>query len=1352
QPTAAVQSQSHSQWIDVAETVSAVPSQSPDVGGASCPAEELEAARADAENADIGIQEPEAEEAKEAEEAEGDRGVSGGEREPHDAGNAGDAGYKEDFRDGVEEREWMNATSVEIEGGQLGDAGGRDDDADEEHAVVDREGAQSDHQEGAAEGEVEEGEAEGEEQADKEGEEEGEERGEGDGEEAGEEGEEREEDLLAIPTDDIAGPIDLLDRVDCVDPADSVRSDSVHHVDRVDRVDRVDCVDPMDGMGCLDGLETRCLADFEDMLPAGDALDMLSVRRAGESVRRAGESVRRAGESVRRAGESVRRAGESVRRAGENVRRAGVSLRHVGVSVCHAGVSVRREEANEKLPSAREIACFFCVHNPPSSPLPRASSPCFYQHSRLLPLRPLSPLPLPRWATIACWRWARVSFRTTSPLLSFSRLPLTPTSPPPLPLRHLLPFRAQGDDCLLALGAGLFADDLASFLPMPPHHPSSHAKPSSAAGASAPSARAPPHAASVAGKTRRAPHSNAAGLRRNAKGGSYGSGNNNGKSDGKTGGGSMAISVARKDLMCDQDGYSGSPISTLAPLHSSYSLPSPSSPRSPPSRSPRSPSARAPSASPSARPPSPSPLDRLLLSPIPGKRPRSHRPFARGRTWTVDLLNDLLHPTEETYAPEHETDEQWLSGQEQQRRQQWRRRQEQEEQEEEDDEGEEGQEWEQQEHSRVRAYNGYFRASKQYGASAQSGRNRKHKKAQTEQRSRQKGKGRPPYTGRPRGRPSKAAIAARLAAAAAAAEAEAAVAAGGGKAAAGAAAGGAGFAASYIVPILSSPLHRNSPAAAGATAGGTAGGAAGAAAAEASGRLNAIKSHKPSPLSRLSVSSSDRSASTVSYGPDFFSGQVESVFQLPESAVAANGVVKTAAGRDSGPDGVPCGSLSSGLPSLSGASSLAGEIGTGGNMATAPISSAAAKGPATPSDSTDATADDTSLAAAAAAAAAATGDSAANANANAAAAAAASNGAAGGVVRRCLHCSVTKTPQWRAGPYGPKTLCNACGVRYKSGRLCAEYRPANSPEYVAEKHSNSHRRIVEMRRSVIATWQQLRRVGDGGEEEGEEGEGMGGEVGEEGTVRAEERMNGRVREVKVERGDACVGYKKGGGRRRKRVVEEEEEEEGREWDDEEDEGEEEGEEEEMEEEWEEREERRERGEEWKGPKRLQRLGKAQGQEQRFGGGRGGRRRLGQAGEQGAGQRVGQVEGKGEGERVREGREHGQEQLRTDLSASGKGRKFAGSNQAGLKQARVVNAGERAGEGEGEWAGEAEAEEEGGRKGNARRLGKQLERGEGMQGQKGGWRSGEKGEGEGVVGKGKEGKGKEETNKEGKGKV
>lgn len=69
-----------------------------------------------------------------------------------------------------------------------------------------------------------------------------------------------------------------------------------------------------------------------------------------------------------------------------------------------------------------------------------------------------------------------------------------------------------------------------------------------------------------------------------------------------------------------------------------------------------------------------------------------------------------------------------------------------------------------------------------------------------------------------------------------------------------------------------------------------------------------------------------------------------------------------------------------------------------------------------------------------------------------------------GEVRRCLHCAAEKTPQWRTGPMGPKTLCNACGVRYKSGRLVPEYRPAASPTFVSAKHSNSHRKVMELRR------------------------------------------------------------------------------------------------------------------------------------------------------------------------------------------------------------------------------------------------------------------------------------------------
>lgn len=70
--------------------------------------------------------------------------------------------------------------------------------------------------------------------------------------------------------------------------------------------------------------------------------------------------------------------------------------------------------------------------------------------------------------------------------------------------------------------------------------------------------------------------------------------------------------------------------------------------------------------------------------------------------------------------------------------------------------------------------------------------------------------------------------------------------------------------------------------------------------------------------------------------------------------------------------------------------------------------------------------------------------------------------------RRCSHCLSHRTPQWRAGPLGPKTLCNACGVRFKSGRLHPEYRPAKSPTFLSYKHSNSHKKVMEMRMAVLS--------------------------------------------------------------------------------------------------------------------------------------------------------------------------------------------------------------------------------------------------------------------------------------------
>ncbi|KAI3897294.1 hypothetical protein MKX03_036644 [Papaver bracteatum] len=69
----------------------------------------------------------------------------------------------------------------------------------------------------------------------------------------------------------------------------------------------------------------------------------------------------------------------------------------------------------------------------------------------------------------------------------------------------------------------------------------------------------------------------------------------------------------------------------------------------------------------------------------------------------------------------------------------------------------------------------------------------------------------------------------------------------------------------------------------------------------------------------------------------------------------------------------------------------------------------------------------------------------------------------GGAVKKCSHCEITKTPQWREGPLGPSTLCNACGVCYKRGRLLPEYRPATSPTFVPSLHSNTHKKVLAMR-------------------------------------------------------------------------------------------------------------------------------------------------------------------------------------------------------------------------------------------------------------------------------------------------
>ncbi|KAH6769405.1 GATA transcription factor 9 [Perilla frutescens var. frutescens] len=71
------------------------------------------------------------------------------------------------------------------------------------------------------------------------------------------------------------------------------------------------------------------------------------------------------------------------------------------------------------------------------------------------------------------------------------------------------------------------------------------------------------------------------------------------------------------------------------------------------------------------------------------------------------------------------------------------------------------------------------------------------------------------------------------------------------------------------------------------------------------------------------------------------------------------------------------------------------------------------------------------------------------------------------IKKRCSHCQAEDTPQWRTGPTGRNSLCNACGLRYKVGRLVWNYRPAASPSFDSSKHSNFYRRLIRKNMEVV---------------------------------------------------------------------------------------------------------------------------------------------------------------------------------------------------------------------------------------------------------------------------------------------
>ncbi|KAI9106782.1 hypothetical protein K1719_022310 [Acacia pycnantha] len=81
-------------------------------------------------------------------------------------------------------------------------------------------------------------------------------------------------------------------------------------------------------------------------------------------------------------------------------------------------------------------------------------------------------------------------------------------------------------------------------------------------------------------------------------------------------------------------------------------------------------------------------------------------------------------------------------------------------------------------------------------------------------------------------------------------------------------------------------------------------------------------------------------------------------------------------------------------------------------------------------------------------------------------------------IRVCADCNTTSTPLWRGGPKGPKSLCNACGIRQRkarralmaeagndavSCRLNSKEKKARTNHFVALKNNNKCKATIASR-------------------------------------------------------------------------------------------------------------------------------------------------------------------------------------------------------------------------------------------------------------------------------------------------
>ncbi|KAI7880349.1 hypothetical protein K492DRAFT_177934 [Lichtheimia hyalospora FSU 10163] len=61
----------------------------------------------------------------------------------------------------------------------------------------------------------------------------------------------------------------------------------------------------------------------------------------------------------------------------------------------------------------------------------------------------------------------------------------------------------------------------------------------------------------------------------------------------------------------------------------------------------------------------------------------------------------------------------------------------------------------------------------------------------------------------------------------------------------------------------------------------------------------------------------------------------------------------------------------------------------------------------------------------------------------------------GSTVKKCLYCGSKSTPMWRRGPQGAGTLCNACGVKWKHGKILAGSSSSNSSNDIGPNNATT---------------------------------------------------------------------------------------------------------------------------------------------------------------------------------------------------------------------------------------------------------------------------------------------------------